>query len=87
MESAMKSLTTPNNHVAGARRIADKAKRDEFQQLLAKLDPEYATKLRYDCMRMANAANPKADPHAVVREAQKTFEEAVRFLLTKESAS
>lgn len=83
----MKPPTTPNNHVAGARRIADKAKRDEFQQLLAKLDPEYATKLRYDCMRMANAANPKADPHAVVREAQKTFEAAVRFLMEKGGAS
>ncbi len=83
------SPKSPSNYnlTHAARRVADKAKANEFQQLLARLDPEYATKLRYDCMRMANAANPKADPHAVVREAQKTFEEAVRFLLTKESSS
>jgi hypothetical protein len=82
-----KSLTSSNDYVAGARRIADKAKRDEFQLLLSKLDPEYATKLRYDCMRMANAANPKADPQTVVREAQKTFEAGVRFVFAKGGAS
>ena len=81
------SPASPSNHIHAARRVADKARRDEFQQLLAKLDPEYESKLRYDCMRMANAANPKADPHAVVREAQKTFEEAVRFLFAKGGAS
>jgi hypothetical protein len=83
------SPKSPSNYNsnAAARRVADKAKRDDFQQLLAKLDPEYVTKLRYDCMRMANAANTKADPQAVVREAQKTFEAAVRFLFAEKGVA
>jgi hypothetical protein len=76
----MKSPTTPNHHVAGARRIADREKRNAFQQLLAKLDPEYVTKLRHDCLRAANEQLSSADPHAVVREAERHFESRVRFL-------
>ena len=48
-----KSPTTPNNYIAGARRIADKRKRDAFQQVLNKLDPEFAAKLRHDALRSA----------------------------------
>jgi hypothetical protein len=73
-----------NSHVNAARRVADKARRDEFQQLLAKLDPEYVTKLRHDCLRAANEQVRGADPRVVVREAEKHFESRVRFLMTED---
>jgi hypothetical protein len=73
-----------NSHVNAARRVADKARRDEFQQLLAKLNPEYVTKLRHDCLRMANEQVRGADPRAVVREAERHFESRVRFLMTED---
>jgi hypothetical protein len=78
---------SPTSHINAARRVADKAKRDEFQQLLSKLDPEYVTKLRYDCMRLANAAHPSGDPYVAVREAERTFREAVRFLFAGKTAT
>jgi hypothetical protein len=76
------SPKSPSNYNsnAAARRVADKTKRDEFQQLLARLDPEYVTKLRHDILRMTNIRDPKSDPHEVVRSAERTFREAVRFL-------
>jgi hypothetical protein len=43
------------------------------------------TKLRYDCLRAANARDPKADPQQVVHEANKNFEFGVRFILGKSS--
>jgi hypothetical protein len=73
-----------NSHINAARRVADKAKRDELQQLINKLDPEYVTKLRHDCLRAANEQLSSADPHAVVREAEKHFESRVRFLMTED---
>jgi hypothetical protein len=77
-------LKSPTNYINSNRRIADKVKRDHFQQLLNKLDPEYVAKLRYDCLRMANThLGPGSDPHAVVREAEKALEAQVRFLTEK----
>jgi hypothetical protein len=81
------SPKSPSNYNsnAAARRVAEKAKRDEFQQLLKRLDPEYVAKLRYDCMRRANTRlGPGSDPHAVVREAEQALEAQVRFLMDKE---
>jgi hypothetical protein len=86
MESAMKS---PANATNAYRRVAAKEQRqrerDEFQQLLAKLDGETIAKLRYEALRAANTRMPGADPHAVVREAQLHFESQVRFLVGGES--
>ena len=76
------------NSNAAARRVAEKARRDEYQKLLSKLDPEYVTKLRHDCLRAANARlGVGSDPRAVVREAEQALEAQVRFLLTKGDAS
>jgi len=82
------SPKSPSNYNsnAAARRVADKAKRDEFQQLLKRLDPEYVAKLRYDCLRMANDRLGRSDPHAVVREAEQALEAQVRFLVGKGGA-
>jgi hypothetical protein len=68
------------------RRVAEKAKRDAFQQLLSKLDPEYVAKLRHDCLRAANEQLRSADPHAVAREAERHFESRVRFLTEEKSS-
>jgi hypothetical protein len=68
------------------RRVAEKAKRDAFQQLLSKLDPEYVAKLRHDCLRAANTRLPGADPHTLVREAEQHFESRVRFLTEEKSS-
>lgn len=73
------------NSNAAARRVAEKAKRDEFRQLLSKLDPEFVTKLRVDCLRTANEQLRGASPEEVVREAGLHFESRVRFLMEKSS--
>jgi len=78
-------MKSPANFHNSNRRVAEKAKRDAFNQLLTKLDPEYVAKLRHDCLRAANAALPGADPRAVVREAEQHFESRVRFLVGKSS--
>jgi hypothetical protein len=78
-------MKSPANYANSNRRVAEKAKRDEFQQLLNTLDPEYVTKLRHDCLRAANDRLRGADPHAVVREAEQHFESRVRFLTEKKS--
>ena len=79
-----RKMKSPTNYINSNRRIVEKAKRDAFNQLLAKLDPEYVAKLRYDCLRMANTRlGPGSNPHAVVREAEQALEAQVRFLTEK----
>ena len=58
----MQCPTTPNNRVAAARRIADKKRRDAFNQNIARIGPEYVAKLRHDCLRAANERLRGADP-------------------------
>jgi hypothetical protein len=78
-------MKSPANYANSNRRIAEKAKRNEFQQLLNTLDPEYVTKLRHDCLRMANEQRRGASPEEVVREAERHFESRIRFLTEKSS--
>jgi hypothetical protein len=80
-------MKSPHNFHNSNRRVAEKARRDEFQQLLSTLDPDYVAKLRYDCLRAANTRmGPGSDPHAVVREAEQALEAQVRFLTDKSGA-
>lgn len=79
--------TSRQNHGHAGRRIAVKQQRaakvqeqNALQQMLADLDPEYVAKLRYDCLRAANARLPGADAQAVVADAAKDFEARLRFL-------
>jgi hypothetical protein len=79
-ESVVKQTTKNNHFLAGARRIAEKQRKAAAQQVLSKLDAEYVAKARHDCLRAANARMGGADPHAVVREAEKDFRARVAFL-------
>jgi hypothetical protein len=80
-------LTTPNNRVAAARRIADK-KRDAFNQLLSKLGAEHVAKMRHDALVAANKQllGSGASAEQVVRQAQINFEAQVRFLVGERAA-
>lgn len=62
------------------RRVVRKQQAAAAQQALAGLDPEYVAKLRYDCLKAANARLPGADAQAVVAEAAKDFEARLKFL-------
>jgi hypothetical protein len=76
---------SPKNHINAARRVADKARRDEFQQLLSKLDSEYVSKIRHDCLVAANGRLRGASPAEVVAEAARDFEGRIRFLTARSS--
>lgn len=72
------------------RRLAQKTARTKqaeeqaaLQQAIAGLDPEYATKLRVDCIRTANERLRGASPEEVTAAVAKDFELRIRFLIGK----
>jgi hypothetical protein len=75
------AMKSPSANKNAAFRVAEKQKRDAFNQLLSKLSADQIAKLKHESLVAANKQFSGASPDEVVRQARLHFESRVRFLV------
>ena len=72
-----------------ARHVISRALKETGQAIkaagLSSLSPEYLTKLRTTCLRLAAANQPNASPNEVVRDADQRYRNCLSFLTGSQS--